>query len=532
MKKNYNRFIALVFITAICACEQEVISLKQPEAVTPTADCPEDASAGTVNMTKFIAIGNSLVAGVQGGALFTTGQNNSLAAILNKQFECVGAPATFKQPDIGASLGWNLFVTQPFLTDNTKPILGRMLLQYNGSSSPRPTPQPYAPGVLEALPNPQFNPGFMYAGSKTELNNFSVPAITVGQVLTPAAGGPPIDENPAFTPFYLRFASDPSADGTTGSRILTDALASGGTFALVWLGLDDFFLYAAFGGDPDEAPITDPTDFATRYGAVFGHPQIGLFTVNPQLKVVIGNFPDIFKMPYFTSVPWNAIEFTDAQAATVTATNGAYAPYNAGLDLAAQGGAITNAERDRRKISFVVGANGIVMEDESLADLSGLGLPSIRQATTGDVFPLIAATVLGTQAVPGNPATTWGVGKALTDKYALIPDELTEINSARTAYNATVQAVANTFATNVALADIDAALNSLFAAKAGVYNGLTITPNINPPTGIYSEDGVHPNTRGYAFLSRIFIQAINDKFGASIPLTDISKYPATGLPIP
>jgi hypothetical protein len=532
MRKISNRFIALALTLTVCACEQEDISLKDPEVVTPAPSCPDDATAGSVNFTKFIAIGNSLVAGVQGGALYTTGQNNSLAAILNKQFECVGAPATFKQPDIGATLGWNLFVTQPFLTDNTKPILGRMLLQYNGGSSPRPTPQAYAPGNLEALPNPTYNPGFMYTGSKTELNNFSVPAITVGQVLTPATGGPAVDENPAFSPFYLRFASSPSADGATGSRILTDALASGGTFALVWLGLDDFFLYAAFGGDPNEAPLTASGDFATRYGAVFAHPSIGLLTVNPQLKVVVGNFPDIFKMPYFTSVPWNAIAFTEAQAAQVTATNNAYAAYNGGLDLAAQGGAISAAERDARKITFAVGANGIVMEDESLTDLSGMGLPSIRQATAEDIFPLLAATVLGTQAEPGNPATTWGVGKALTDKYALIPDETAEINAARSAFNQTVQGTASAFPNNIALADIDGALNALVAAKAAVYNGVTITPNINPPTGIYSEDGVHPNTRGYAFVSRIFIEAINAKFGAKIPLTNIANYPATGLPIP
>jgi hypothetical protein len=63
-------------------------------------------------------------------------------------------------------------------------------------------------------------------------------------------------------------------------------------------------------------------------------------------------------------------------------------------------------------------------------------------------------------------------------------------------------------------------------------NNITITPNINPPTGIYSEDGIHPNSRGYAFLSRVFIEAINTKFGSTIPLTNISKYKSTALPIP
>ena len=64
------------------------------------------------------------------------------------------------------------------------------------------------------------------------------------------------------------------------------------------------------------------------------------------------------------------------------------------------------------------------------------------------------------------------------------------------------------------------------------FNGITLTPNINPPTGIYSEDGAHFNTRGYAFISRTFISAINAKFGATIPLTNLAHYNATGLPIP
>ncbi|HEX7027586.1 MAG TPA: hypothetical protein VF268_10115, partial [Gammaproteobacteria bacterium] len=60
----------------------------------------------------------------------------------------------------------------------------------------------------------------------------------------------------------------------------------------------------------------------------------------------------------------------------------------------------------------------------------------------------------------------------------------------------------------------------------------TITPNINPPTGIYSEDGIHPNSRGYAFIANIFIDAINEQFGASVPKANLGNYSATGLPLP
>jgi hypothetical protein len=510
---KYSLGVALLLF-AVTACDQEVPELQDPE---PAASQCEGASKGSAEFTKFVAIGNSFVAGFQAGALFTNGQNNSLAAILNKQFECVGAPATFNQPDINASLGWNLFITQPFLADQTKPILGRMLLQ---GANPRPTPQPYPVGIIEALPNPQVNGNFMYKGDKTKLQNFAVPAITVGQVLT-AATGDFQNPSPALSPFYGRFASAP---GT--SMILTDVNAANGTFILVWLGLDDFFLHAAYGGDPTLAPLTSAADFQTRFGAVFLHPAIGLFTVKPALKGVVGNLPNIFTMPHFTSVPYNAIPMTSQ--AQVDQVNAAYAPYNGGI----QATPISAEEKSKRTITFTLGANAIVIEDETLTDLTAFGLPSIRQATAADKFPLAAGSVLGTEATPGNPATVWGVGKALTDRYALIPSEITEIENARTAYNAVIAGVVAGSGDKLALADVNAAMNGLATAQLMTVANTIVTYNINPPTGIFSEDGVHPNARGYAFLSRTFIEAINAKFGSTIPLTPIGWYKPTALPIP
>ncbi len=80
-----------------------------PSSCAPDTSC-EDADNGRADFTKFIAVhGNSFVAGVQCGALFTDGQNQSLAWIINEQLKCAGGGESFKQPDIGATLGWNLF---------------------------------------------------------------------------------------------------------------------------------------------------------------------------------------------------------------------------------------------------------------------------------------------------------------------------------------------------------------------------------------------------------------------------------------
>jgi lysophospholipase L1-like esterase len=125
-----------------------------------------------------------------------------------------------------------------------------------------------------------------------------------------------------------------------------------------------------------------------------------------------------------------------------------------------------------------------------------------------------------------------GVTVPLADQYALIPIEIAAIADARSAFNAAVKAVAEANSTRVAHADIDKGFSDFITAQAMVTNGITITPNINPPTGIYSEDGVHPNNRGYAFIANLFIDAINAQYGASVPSVNISKYGATGLPLP
>jgi hypothetical protein len=255
MKKISIKLLAFVVVIS-GSCTQDLLELQPPE--TPVVVTP---SKGSADFTKFVAVGNSFVAGVQAGALFTTGQNNSLPAIMAKQFAVTGVGGgAFVQPDIKASLGYNLFITPNPGTDNQ--VLGRLLLQYGtskdcvtGAASAKPTAQKYALGNLEAVPNPAVNAPFIYGNgsTKAQLNNFGIPAITLGQSLITATGnwGNP---NPAvgFSPFYARLAYP----GSGTSTIIGDAAAAGGSFFMFWLGLDDFFLYAAFGGDGTKAPLT------------------------------------------------------------------------------------------------------------------------------------------------------------------------------------------------------------------------------------------------------------------------------------
>jgi hypothetical protein len=91
--------------------------------------------------------------------------------------------------------------------------------------------------------------------------------------------------------------------------------------------------------------------------------------------------------------------------------------------------------------------------------------------------------------------------------------------------------VASQFSSQIAVADINAAFGSFVTNQFIVSDGVMITPTFTPPFGAFSEDGVHPNSRGYAYLANVIIASINAKFGANVPNASLSNYSGVGLPI-
>jgi lysophospholipase L1-like esterase len=103
-------------------------------------------------------------------------------------------------------------------------------------------------------------------------------------------------------------------------------------------------------------------------------------------------------------------------------------------------------------------------------------------------------------------------------------------------YNTTIARIADI--KGFGLVDANKLLNS---AKAGItVNGIKFTTQYITG-GLFSLDGVHPTSRGYAIVANEFIKVINQKWGANIPLINVANIPgsliltkgynALGLPI-
>src|SRR5690606_3053025 len=180
-------------------------------AVSCTYDFPvediQPPTAGEADFTNMIVIGDGIAAGFMDGALYDRGQSNSFAVHLSEQMKLVNG-GTFNVPSINSANGF--YAMGP---NNT--VLGRLVLKItNGSAAP-------APIGLGDLPTP-------FAGDKAELNNFSVPNLTLGLALIPQTGGPNVPQNPAYNPYYARFASNPGASTPIGDA--AQALGTSGTF--------------------------------------------------------------------------------------------------------------------------------------------------------------------------------------------------------------------------------------------------------------------------------------------------------------
>lgn len=529
MKKHFI-ISALLTAALVMGCEQELAEL------TPPAE--PSGEPGSADFTMFVSVGNSLTAGFQAGALFTEGQNNSFPSIMAKQFAIVSTNNEFNQPDINSVNGYNSSFSNP----GAGVILGRLVLFDSDGAGPK-TPSP-APSGAPGVPAP-YNTADVpaaFAGDKTQLNNFGVPGILLAQCLTPLTGGPPT-ANPAYNPLYARFASNP---GT--STILGDAIAKNPTFFSFWLGNNDVLGYATTGG-VGTIPLTAAATFQGQYQAAITQ----LLAANANVKGVVATIPDVTAIPFFTTVRYNAIPL---DATTAGAVNAGFAGFNQILTVI-QGNAglltnfgLTSADLEARKVTFSAStSNRILINDKSLTDLGTvldylLSISQItptqraqlapfeqaRQATSADIITLSAGAVLGT-TVGGNPLLVNGVSVPLADQYALIPSESSAIKTRTDEFNAIIKAVVDANPTRLALADVNAKFNDVVNRVVVAVDGIPVNATFAPPTGLFSEDGVHPNNRGSAYLAKIFIEAINAKFGSTVPLPSVATYKSTPLPV-
>ncbi|NNJ88023.1 MAG: G-D-S-L family lipolytic protein [Eudoraea sp.] len=502
MKKLFALLAFLGLFLASCSDDDPIVDNTPPPE-------PVNYTSGSADFSNYVAVGNSITAGYSDGALFIDGQTNSFPNMLAGNFALAGG-GDFTIPFMADNLGG--------ATLGGNPILGNRRILSFASGSPVPV-EVSGQGATE-ISNTLTGP----------FNNMGVPGAKSFHLAAPGYGNIAGVATGQANPYYARFATSGS------STIIGDAVAQNPTFFTLWIGNNDVLGFAASGGagvdqtgnfDPASYggnDITDPNVFAGVYDGLLQ----GL-TANGADGVVV-NIPDVSALPYFTTVPYNAIPLDEATAGVV---NQAYLPYNGGIQQALAAldgtGLFTAEEAARRTINFSAGPNAVVIIDEDLTDLGAInpafaGLPKYRQATPEDLLVLLNLTFLGTLANPNDPTSINGVAVPLDDQWVLTPEEQASINVATTAYNQTIAALAAQY--DLALVDVNTYQNVIADVGAPLSDGSVVTDDFATGGG-FSLDGVHPAPRGSALLANAIVEAINAKYGSNLPGVDPLDY--TGL---
>ncbi len=522
MNKLYKLFLLLLvagIVTYSCdGIEDSLIEDQKEENPLPS---PPEYSSGSADFSNFIAIGNSLTAGFADGALYTSAQNTSIPAMLAAQLSAtVEGGVPFVQPAINSEDGFNTSVNP---NPNNGITFGRFKLDTD-----IPGPSPTIDG----------DPIGAYTGDPVD--NFGVPGITVGQLLVPETGGPADPGNPAYNPFYARFAADPG-----NSTIIGEAAAAQPTFFSLWIGSNDVLGYAA-GGGANPGILTSNGDFETRYNGV-----INTLMANTSANGVVTNIPPILGLAFFRAVSWNAIAIDEA---TATQLNQGLASVNGAYQALVDNLGHSQADADRRKTNYTAGNNPILVIDEELEDLGpkfdqleGAGAINAQQRaalvpyeqarplTEGELVVISAGSVLNTP-FNGNASQPIGIviplgfntdGSLSGDRFYLTLAEQGEIETSRASFNATIAAAVNANSSRLVLYDTNSpsgAFADLFGLSDGVpgitIDGVDLTPDF-APSGVLSTDGVHPNPRGNAILVNGMLNAIETGFGATLPRVNV-----------
>ena len=512
--KNYIKYIGILALGMV-ACE--------PEFENPVDDI-DAYSSGEADFSNYVALGNSLTAGYADNALYITGQQNSYPNILAQQFAKVQETQDFDQPLMADNAGGLLFNGTPIA--NTRLVLGIG----EGGTSPR--------NYTGSQPTTEVTNKL--SGS---FNNMGVPGAKSFHLIAPGYGNPAGVLTGASNPYFVRFAS------TENATVLADAVAQNPTFFSLWIGNNDVLSFATSGGvgvyqedptvelsDYGSNDITNPQVFAGVYSTLVDQ----MMSAGAEEGVLL-NIPDVTNIPFFTTVPNNALELSAEQAAGLTgyfqAVAGIFTQFLMSQQVPAEQ---AQAIASQYAITFNEGKNRFIidvpetqtnplgfrqMTEQELLLLT-INQSALREqgygsaAITPQVMEVLGMLQAGQQPSPEQAQLVLDAVNGIDDGDALDASELNDINTARTQYNQTIKQLADANG----LAFVDAAAMLEQTATTGVNYDAGVLTSTFGSGGAFSLDGVHLTPRGYALVANRIIEAVNDKYNATVPTVNIGYY--------
>ncbi|MET4106492.1 hypothetical protein [Hymenobacter sp. UYP22] len=204
-------------------------------------------TAGTLDVYRYVAIGDGYTAGFSEGGLTATGQQYSFPNLLAQQFIRINPPATFTQGLLPAGTGTGYLTSQSSTGVGGKPLLYHTWLVRRG----RAVRGSYVVNAA-ACGGPDTTFLYSQAASSPLSQNLGVPGLGLAQVEVAGLGNTANQARyGSFNSYFERLL--PANDNRTYLQVATDA-SSSATFFTFFMGLGDALPYILSGGECGTPP--------------------------------------------------------------------------------------------------------------------------------------------------------------------------------------------------------------------------------------------------------------------------------------
>lgn len=399
------------------------------------------AATAQVDFTRYVAVGDSLTAGVASYGLEEPIQRGSFPALLARQAGVSG----FQQPTVSAP-GLPLTLELKALTVTSQGV------------SPTILPKPGNGSPTNAALNRPYNNLGIDGANLAAILGIKGDITKLAEDLGRYARGE-VQKVVPMADLTLR-------DGTNTS--VQQALAQQPTFLTVWAGNNDVLGAALVAIAMDNVTLTTAAVFKGQYETLLGTLHAGA----PAAKIVVATIPDVTAIPFVTTV----------KPYLVNPTNGSKIP------LIGEAGLLTDQD------FLTLSASELLKK--------GIGVP-VAAGGTGQPLPEGSVDMTGLHA---------GV--------ILRAAEVAAVKARTAELNAIIKATAASVGAKVV--DTNAILNDI-AAHGRVVGGVKLSSSFLTG-GLFSYDGVHPQSLGYAVIANEFIKVLNTQLGAGLAEVSLLEF--------
>ncbi|QIX60701.1 hypothetical protein HER32_05740 [Hymenobacter sp. BT18] len=470
MKRSSLSFSRLLLapVLAFSACV--------PDQTEPTP------SAGSLDMSRYVAVGGLYSAGFSNGGVTSLSQRYSYPNMLAYQFSLAQPGISFVQPLVEGTAGTGYLKLQSIsalgvpVTEQVPAARTTIRAKYGIANSCGTTDTTYLYSRAQGLSLP---------------NNLSVPGLRLTQIATPGLG---LEANAAtgapFNSYFERLL--PASDSRSYLQAVSESKA---TFFTAMVGLEDLLPYALKGGECTQRPTTTSNDLIIANLSVL----LDALTANNRPGAV-ATIPSLKTLPYFQLGAGDKV-----QNRARTATGNSQIVVYIISSLTNEARPITNDDIVLPAYLELVGQPVTYTNPDGTQETLLYGMDARA--------PIARAQVLD--------ATEFGRVDPIIGRVNAALKTLTDPKTGKY---------------KVALVDV----NQLFINVSGVSGAGGVSGGVNINGVEYSGDPVRGNffsldlysltPRGNGLVANEFLRQINSYYRANLPLLDVNTLPTTSLP--